>query len=101
MEKKYFNRKTMFSLIWLGEILGWGWIVALVLFLTGKADLDLEDKREVVSCFVCAIVNALLGWTIVLPLYVFVCEIIACVKAFKGDTFQIPGAYQIAKAIIK
>ena len=105
-EKKFLNgtltKKVTFGLIWLLQaITGLGWILALVVFLMDKDTLDLEEKRELVACFVCAIAGAVLSFTFLVPIYITVCAVIACVKAFTGSTFNIPGAYHIAKAIIK
>ena len=106
MEKKYLKsnltRNVAFGLSWLLQaVLGCGWIAAIVLLIVDKEVLDTEDKRELVSIIVCTVAAVVLSITCVVPLYVFVCTIIACIKAFMGKTFQIPGVYHIAKAIIK
>ena len=92
------ERKIGFGIIWLAQIFGFGWVLALVSFFWDNKELGLEDKRELVAC----IITALFG---IIPfiggIYGFVCSIIACVKAFQGSTFNVPGAYHIAKAIIK
>ena len=110
MEKKYLNgsltRNVTFGLCWLlgffsiGAI-GLGWVAALVLLIIDKDVLDLEDKRELASIIICAAASTVLGVTGIVPLYIFVCSIIACVQAFTGKVFQIPGVYHIAAAIIK
>ena len=106
MDKKYFKgnlaRNITFGLSWLLQaVLGCGWIAAIVLLIVDKEVLDTEDKRELVSIIVCQVAAVVLSITCVVPLYVGVCAIIACIKAFMGKTFQIPGVYHIAKAIIK
>ena len=106
MDKKYLKgnlaRNMAFGLSWLLQILlGWGWIAAIVMLIIDKDVLDVEDKRELVSIIIGMAASILLGLTIIVPLYVGVCQIIACVQAFMGKSFQIPGVYHIAKAIIK
>lgn len=100
MDKKYFKgnlaRNIAFGLCWL-----LGWIPAVIVWILDKEVLDTEDKRELVSIIVCQVAAVVLSITCVVPLYVGVCAIIACVKAFMGKSFQIPGVYHIAKAIIK
>ena len=100
MDKKYFKgnlaRNIAFGLCWL-----LGWIPAVIVWILDKEVLDTEDKRELVSIIVCQVAAVVLSITCVVPLYVGVCAIIACVKAFMGKSFQIPGIYHIAKAIIK
>lgn len=100
MEKKYLNgnlsRNITFGLCWL-----LGWIPALIVWLVDKDNLDLEDKRELASIIICAIAGTVLSLTVIVPLYVGVCGIIACVMAFMSKSFQIPGVYHIAAAIIK
>lgn len=92
------ERKTGFGIIWLAQIFGFGWILALVSFFWDNKELGLEDKRELIAC----IITALLGFVpVVGGIYGFVCSIIACYKAFTGSTFNVPGAYHLAKAIIK
>ena len=92
------ERKVAFGIIWLAQALSFGWILALVSFFWDNNTADLEDKRELISCVACALISLI---PFVGGIYVFVCSIIACVKAFQGSTFQVPGAYHIAKAIIK
>lgn len=101
-EKKFFNleKKITFSLIWLLQVLGFGWIVALVVLIADKT-LDVEEKRELVSVIVLAALSAILYVTIIVPFVAFVFAIIACVKAFQGGSWKVPAAYQIAAAIIK
>ena len=100
MDKKYLKGKLdkniAFGLCWL-----LGWIAALVLWLVDKDELDYDDKLELASIIIASVAGAVLSFTCVVPIYVGVCAIIACVKAFMGGSFQIPGVYQIAKAIIK
>ena len=100
MDKKYFKgnlaRNIAFGLCWL-----LGWIPAVIVWILDKEVLDTEDKRELVSIIVCQVAAVVLSITCVVPLYVGVCAIIACIKAFMGKSFQIPGVYHIAKAIIK
>lgn len=107
MEEKKFlggnlTKKLTFGLTWLlAVVFGWGWIAALVVLIVDKDKLDLEEKREMVEVIVCAVASIVLSFTVVVPLIIWVCSIIACVKAFTDKSFQIPGAYHIAKAIIK
>ena len=107
MEEKKFlggnlNKKLTFGLTWLASILlGFGWVVALIVLIVDKDKLDVEEKREMASVIICAIAATVLSVTVVVPLYVWICSIIACVKAFTDGTFQSPGVYHIAKAIIK
>ena len=112
-EQKMFGgnmeRNVAFGLVWLAQLpfIPFGWVLALVVFLIDKDRLTLEDKRELVSVFVCAVANIIgmiLSFVVigaVIPLYTLVCGIIACVYAFTHKSFHIPGAYQIAAAIIK
>lgn len=106
MEKKYLkgnlDRNLAFGLSWaLQTLFYWGWIAAIVLFIVDKETLDLEDRRELVSMIICAAAAVILSLTLLVPLYIWICQIIAAIKAFMGESFQIPGVYQIAAAIIK
>ncbi|MBO5089481.1 MAG: hypothetical protein J6C27_01020 [Clostridia bacterium] len=100
MEKKYLNgnlsRNITFGLCWLLS-----WIPALIVWIVDKDNLDLEDKRELASIIICAIASTVLSLTFIVPLYVGICGLIAAIMAFMGKTFQIPGVYHIAAAIIK
>ena len=100
MEKKYLNgnlsRNITFGLCWLLS-----WIPALIVWIVDKDNLDLEDKRELASIIICAIASTVLSLTFIVPLYVGICGLIAAIMAFTGKTFQIPGVYHIAAAIIK
>ena len=102
MEKKLLNgsmdKKIVMGLSWIPCI---GWIFALVVFILDLKTLDVEEKREFVSIFVCTAVAMLLGFTVIVPIAVAVFEIIALINAFQGKTFQVPGAYHLAAAIIK
>ena len=103
MEKKYFggnlDKNVAFGLAWLPVI---GWIVSLVMFIMDKDVLDLEEKRELVSVFACAVVGAILSFTGIVPVVVAVVCLIKCIMAFLNKpSFQVPGAYHIAAAIIK
>ncbi len=103
-EKKYLgmSKNVFLCLTWvLTAVLGLGWITALIVFLQDREGMDVEFKRELVSVFVAAIACLVLSCTFIVPIYVFICSIIAAVKAYKGGTFKIPGVYQIAAAIIK
>lgn len=99
MEKKYFGgnmeKNVAYGLCWLPFI---GWIISLVMFIMDKDTLDLDEKRELVSIFICAI----LGYIPVLGTVILVVTIIKCIMAFLSKpSFQVPGAYHIAAAIIK
>lgn len=88
-------------------VMGLGWlipIVAIVSFIIDFKELDLEEKRTFVSIFASCVIAGVLACTIigvVVTLAVAVCMIIAAINAFMGKTFKVPGAYQIAAAIIK
>jgi ABC-type Fe3+ transport system permease subunit len=106
MEKKYLggrlDRKVTFGLIWLLQaLLGWGWILAFVIFIMDKDNLDTEDMRELVSCVASTAICSVLGMTIIVPLYFTVCSTIACIMAFIGKKFDIPGSYHLAKLLVK
>ena len=106
MEKKYLSgnltRNIAFGLTWLLYALtSFGWIAAIVLLLIDKDVLDIEDKRELVSVIIVAALACVLAITFIVPFAAWVCSIIACIQAFMGKSFQIPGVYHIAKAIIK
>ena len=98
MDKKYLkgnlSRNITFGLCWL-----FGWIPAVIVWILDKEVLDVEDKRELASMIICA--AGVLALTFIVPMYIGVCQIIACIMAFMGKSFQIPGVYHIAKAIIK
>ena len=103
MEKKYLNgnlaRNITFGLCWF-----FGWLPAVIVWFVDKDVLDLEDKRELASMIIAAILSYVCAATIIggiLSLAIGVCCIIACIQAFMGKTFQIPGVYHIAAAIIK
>lgn len=105
MEKKFLGgnvkKNVFFTLCWaLTAVVGIGFILAIVSLVMDK-EQDVEEKRENVSVIVAAVAAGVLSITGLVPLYVFICSIIAAVKAYKGDTFHIPGVYHIAKAIIK
>ena len=103
MEKKYLNgslaRNITFGLCWL-----LGWLPAVIVFFVDKDVLDLEDKRELASMIIASAISYICAITIIggiLSLAIGVCCIIACIQAFMGKSFKIPGVYQIAAAIIK
>lgn len=100
MEKKYLkgnlSRNITFGLCWL-----FSWIPAVIVWIVDKDELDLEDKRELASIIICAIAGTVLSLTFIVPLYVGICGLIAAIMAFMGKSFQIPGVYHIAAAIIK
>ena len=102
MEKKLLNgsmdKKIVMGLSWIPCI---GWMFGLVAFILDLKTLDVEEKREFVSIFVCAAVSIVLGITIIVPVVVSVFMIIAAINAFMGKTFKVPGAYHLAAAIIK
>lgn len=103
-EKKYLgmSRNAFFCLTWiLMALTSLGWIVALIVFLQEHGNMEVEFKRDLVSVFVSAIAAYVLSCTVIVPLYLFVCSIIAAVKAYQGGSFKIPGVYQIAAAIVK
>ena len=101
MEKKLFggniNKKIVMGLSWIPFL----WLLGLIAFIVDFKTLDVEEKREFVSIFVCAAVSIVLGITIIVPVVVSVFMIIAAINAFMGKTFKVPGAYHLAAAIIK
>ncbi len=103
MEKKYLNgslsRNITFGLSWL-----LGWLPAVIVWLVDKDKLDLEDKRELASMIIAAVISYVCAATIIggiISLAIAVCCIIAAIQAFMGKSFKIPGVYHIATAIIK
>ncbi len=85
-------------------VMGLSWLIyvfGLVTFIIDFKTLDVEEKREFVSLFVCWAASCIFAVTFIVPAYVGVCSIIACIMSFMGKSFKVPGAYQIAKAIIK
>ena len=108
-EKKYLNgnltRKLCFGLSWFLNIAVIGWILALFTLIVDKKELSLEDRRELVSVIASSALRVVINVIPVIgqiaSLVFLVFEIIAGVKALKGETFQVPGAYHIAVAIIK
>ena len=90
------RRNVLFGILWI-----FGWIPALILLIVEKDVFDREDKRELISIIICSGAAAVLSFTFVVPLYAVVCSIIACVYAFQGKSFKVPGAYHIAAAILK
>lgn len=101
MEKKLFggniNKNIVMGLSWIPFL----WLLGLIAFIVDFKTLDVEEKREFVSIFVCAAVSIVLGITIIVPVVVSVFMIIAAINAFMGKTFKVPGAYHLAAAIIK
>ena len=99
MEKKLLagnlNKNIVMGLSWLV------WLFGLIAFIIDFKTLDVEEKREFVSIFVCAVVASVLSITVIVPLVVVVFAIIAAINAFMGKSFKVPGAYHIAAAIIK
>ena len=88
--------------------MGISWLIpifAIVACIIDFKDLDVEEKRAFVSIFACCAIAFVCACTIigsVVSLAVSVFMIIAAIKAFMGDySFKVPGAYQIAAAIIK
>ena len=80
------------------------WIFGLVAFIIDFKELDVEEKREFVSIFVCVAVATILACTVigaVVSVVIGVFMIIALVNAFMGKSFKVPGAYHLAAAIIK
>lgn len=102
MEKKLLggnmDKNIVMGLSWIPGI---GWIFGLIAFILDLKNLDVEEKREFVSIFVCTAVAMLLGFTFIVPIAVFVFEIIALINAFQGKSFKVPGAYHLAAVIIK
>ena len=92
------DKNVAMGLSWIPFI---GWIFALIVFIVDFKTLDVEEKRTLVSVFVCTLVGGILGITFIVPVVVAIFSIIACIKAFMGQTFNVPGAYHLAAAIIK
>lgn len=89
------NKNIVMGLSWLIPIFG------VIAFIIDFKNLDVEEKREFVSIFVCAVVVAVLAISVIVPIVVFVFMVIAAINAFMGKTFKVPGAYHLAAAIIK
>lgn len=70
-----------------------GWILALCIFLVDYKTLTVEEKRELVCVFICAVLQFI-------PIVILVVQIISMVNSFDGKFFKIPGIYFIAQAII-
>lgn len=103
MEKKYFGgnmeKNIAYGLCWLPFI---GWIISLVMFIMDKDTLDLEEKRELVSIFVCSVAAVVLSFTGIVPVAISIVCLVNAILGFVGKgTFKVPGAYHIAAAIIK
>lgn len=80
------------------------WVFGLVAFIIDFKTLDVEEKREFVSIFACVVAGTVLACTVigvVVSVVIAVFMIIACVNAFMGKSFKVPGAYHLAAAIIK
>ena len=101
MEKKLFggniNKNIVMGLSWIPFL----WLLGLIAFIVDFKTLDVEEKREFVSIFVCVAVSIVLAITIIVPFVVGILMVIAAIMAFMGKTFKVPVAYQIASAIIK
>ena len=102
MEKKYFGgnmeKNVAFGLSWIPFI---GWIFALILFIMDKDTLDLEEKRELVSVFVCTVVGIISSVIVIGPFLIAVLSLVNAIMTFIGKGFKVPGAYHLAAAIIK
>ena len=106
MEKKFLGgrveKNVFFALCYALNCLGGlGWIIAVVSWIMDKDLVDVEDKREFVSMIIAWAIGTLFILTGLVPLAVIVLCLIAAFKAYKGQTFHIPGAYHLAKLIIK
>ena len=102
------SKNKAMGFTWLSSLLGpAGWALALAILLTDKDHLDLEDQRSLISIFVCSMAQtvAVMLSFLFIPLlvipYTLVCSIIACVFAFKGKNFKIPGIYQLVSVFVK
>ena len=96
------DKKTAAGVTWLIQtVLGLGWILSIIALVTAKDELNLEEKRDYVSVVVVAALCMVLGWTFIIPVVGFVFSLIACIKAFKGEQWQIPGVYQLASLFVK
>ncbi len=93
--KKFFSGKLeknkAMALSWIPFI---GWIFGAVIFIIDLAVLSREEKRELLSVFICAVLQFI-------PVVILVLQIIALVKALKGESFKIPLIYDVASMIIK
>ena len=100
MEKKYLSKNAMFGLCWLC-----GWVPALVLFLTEKDTLELEEKQNLVAVFVAQalmiVINIIPVVGQILSIAIAVLMIVCGIMTILGKGFEIPGVSHIAKAIIK
>ena len=100
MEKKYLagklDKNIAFGLSWLlCPIFG------IIEFILDKDVLDIEEKRDLVSSFITYVAAMLLSVTVIGGIAVIVVVIIKIINTFMGKEFKVPGAYQIASAIIK
>ena len=103
MEKMLFGGRVKKNIVFGLSFLIIPWI-ALVSLIMDKDQLDVEEKRELVSVFFALAIAMVALVTIIGSVVTFalgVCCIIAAIQAFRGKTFHIPGAYHLAKLIIK
>ena len=104
------NKKLLKGALPKNVVMGLAWlfpVFGIVAFALDYPTLDLEEKRAFVSIFVtcvvayiCAALTALIIPAII-AIIVAVLSIIATIKAFMGETYNIPVVYGIACKIIK
>ena len=104
------NKKLLKGAMPKNVVMGLSWLVvpfAIVAFILDFQTLDLEEKRAFVTIFVvdalamiCSALSVLI-LPAILALVLGILAIIAMIKAFMGQTFNVPVAYAIACKIIK
>ena len=95
MDKKYLNGKLekniAFGLSWLL------WPFALVMLILDKETLTREEKVTIVSVFVCSVAC----YIPIVGLVSAIFMIIAMIKAFMGQDYQVPLASKLAEKFVK
>ncbi len=88
-------------------VMGLSYIIPLfgiIAFIIDFKTLDVEEKRDFVTIIVACVIATVVAFTLIgmlLSGVIGVLMIVAGIMAFMGKSFKIPGAYHIAKAIIK
>ena len=90
MENKYLkgnlDKNIAFGLSWLV------WPFAVVLFILDKNTLTRDEKKTLLTIFVCAVFNCIPVVCVVSMIFV----IIAAIKAFMKQDYEVPVASKIA-----
>ncbi len=120
------EKNTFFGLVWIGFCIPcvalFAWVLNLVVLISEKDKLTVEEKRCHGSMFAIMALNFVfimlntitvipyIGWVLglviwpVLVVWSVACmvfAIITAIKAFQGGTFKIPLAYQLASMFVK